>query len=244
MSDAPTLCLNCETPLQGDFCHVCGQKGAVGRLHVKELVQLMSAQLFNTEATVWQTIIGLTRNPGKVCISYIQGQRVRYVQPFRYFVISLAFLLLVSALIRSSPVTSNVGEGEQAARVAAIAIPFLNKYLNWVILAVLPLYALYLRILFWKGMRNFAEIMVFVLFVVGHNFLLGIFFLPLSLIEQGLHNPVKIAFLLLFLSWSIRTFFEAAVLKSLFAAMGYFAILIFGISIILTPLLIPVLRGS
>jgi Protein of unknown function (DUF3667) len=119
------LCANCATPLQGEFCHDCGQS-------VKSVIRPVSGMLedamdiaFHVDERVIHTLPPLYIKPGFLTLEYFAGRRVRYVAPFRlmfvfcllsFFVLHLAIESSVSA-VNLSP--STVGAGAFAdARTA------------------------------------------------------------------------------------------------------------------------------
>jgi catechol 2,3-dioxygenase-like lactoylglutathione lyase family enzyme len=124
-----------------------------------------------------RTLLGLTRNPGKVAREYVDGRRAEYVQPFRYCLTSVALLMLVYALVgrnanyfilETDPTLSPAMVNFQAKTIA-----FVVRHLNVVFFAALPVQALILKGLFHRSRFNYAEIMSFTLFVAGHGFLFG-----------------------------------------------------------------------
>ena len=97
-SKSYTHCLNCQTELQGDYCHVCGQHATNARPTVKEffLEYLNIAFIWDTQflKTIWQIL----RRPGHVTKEYISGKFVSYTHPlklnmFLLFVFITIFLL-------------------------------------------------------------------------------------------------------------------------------------------------------
>ena len=100
---APIVCLNCDHPFTGSFCPACGQTGATGRLRVREIAGDAISQVFNLDAKVPRTLIGLTTAPGRVCREYVRGRRVGYVPPFRYCLILLTLTVLANLAIGFDP---------------------------------------------------------------------------------------------------------------------------------------------
>lgn len=91
------VCLNCGTPLIGEFCHVCGQNG-----HVHKTLGAIGHDLlhgvFHFEGKVWRTVPMLVTRPGELTRRYIDGERVRFVSPLAVF---LFFVFLMFATIHS-----------------------------------------------------------------------------------------------------------------------------------------------
>ena len=86
-------CANCGTPLQGAFCHACGQKG---HLHDKlwHLVHELVEGVAHFDGRLWRTLPLLAFRPGRLSQAWIEGKRVRYVAPLHVFLFAV-FLLFV-----------------------------------------------------------------------------------------------------------------------------------------------------
>ena len=64
-------CLNCNTELQGEYCHVCGQKAINKTLTVKEFVLEYLNIAFIWDSKFTKTIWQLLRRPGHVTKEYV-----------------------------------------------------------------------------------------------------------------------------------------------------------------------------
>ena len=93
-------CANCGTPMQGEFCHACGQS-------IHSVLKPMHGMLEDTldivlhvDGRVVHTIPPLLHRPGFLTLEYFAGRRVRYVAPFRlmFVLCLLAFFLCHLAL--------------------------------------------------------------------------------------------------------------------------------------------------
>ena len=76
-------CLNCQTELHGNYCHVCGQHATNAKPTVKEFIieYLNIAFIWDTQffKTIWQII----RKPGHVTKEYVSGKFVSYTHPLK-----------------------------------------------------------------------------------------------------------------------------------------------------------------
>jgi len=91
-------CLNCQQPLFGNenFCSYCGQKNTVKKLSFNNFISNLFSGFFSYDSRFWTTFIPLLTKPGKVSKDYIEGKRVRFVNPFQlYLNISIIFFLLL-----------------------------------------------------------------------------------------------------------------------------------------------------
>ena len=87
-------CLNCETPLQGDFCHACGQAAHVHRTLISIGHDVLHG-VFHFEGKIYRTIPMLFWKPGSLTRRYIAGERVRFVSPLALFLFSV-FLMVAT----------------------------------------------------------------------------------------------------------------------------------------------------
>ncbi|CAN5243878.1 hypothetical protein BH09PSE1_BH09PSE1_21650 [soil metagenome] len=111
-----TPCANCETPLQGTYCHVCGQLAEDFHRSSWHLLVEAIESLLHLDGRLVQTLPNLVRRPGKLTRDYLDGKRAWQVQPFRMFLVILLVVLFVSHL------ASKAGEkhGETASTAHAV----------------------------------------------------------------------------------------------------------------------------
>jgi hypothetical protein len=88
-------CLNCGTPLQGQYCAHCGQRARGRLISLWELLRDAVGDLFELDSRLWRTITPLMFHPGKLTHEYLVGRRARFMPPFRtYLVLSIVFFLV------------------------------------------------------------------------------------------------------------------------------------------------------
>ncbi|MCI0516973.1 MAG: DUF4286 family protein [Woeseiaceae bacterium] len=88
-------CLNCKTPLSGQYCANCGQRARSRLISLWELVRDAFGDLFELDSRLWRTMIPLFARPGLLTRDYLEGRRVRFMPPFRtYLVLSIIFFLI------------------------------------------------------------------------------------------------------------------------------------------------------
>ncbi|MEO1028376.1 MAG: DUF3667 domain-containing protein [Pseudomonadota bacterium] len=110
-----TICENCRTTLQGDFCHECGQRGVELRRPVIGLVQDILIETLALDGRLLRTTRGMLFNPGKVAKEYVEGQRAKYTPPFRMFLfLSLVCFFAIFTTIQMQTSTQAVGNTTEA----------------------------------------------------------------------------------------------------------------------------------
>lgn len=92
----PTVCLNCRSPLLGDFCYECGQPRKGWIRHIHGIVGDFLDSVLNFDSRTLRTLGPLLLRPGYLSLEYFAGRRVRYVTPLRLYVfLSVVAFLLV-----------------------------------------------------------------------------------------------------------------------------------------------------
>lgn len=114
--DAP--CANCGTPVSGNYCGHCGQKGHLHKsvLHLGE--ELIHGLLhFDTKG--WRTLPLLVARPGELTRRYIDGQRTRFVSPLALFLFMMFFMFFIFSLTMGTssggPATAAEGKNGKAS---------------------------------------------------------------------------------------------------------------------------------
>lgn len=89
-------CPNCDAPLTGRFCNVCGQLNTSFHRPVIFLIGDIIADTFDLDGRLFRTIPTLMLTPGRLTRSYLDGRRARYMPPFRLFLVSSLIFFLLS----------------------------------------------------------------------------------------------------------------------------------------------------
>ena len=112
-------CKNCGTTTNGNFCHQCGQATHLHVPSAREFLHEFMAHYVAIEGKLWRSLKLLLFKPGLLSREYIEGRRVRYVEPLRLY---LSFSIIFFAAMKLSGVEIlNVGGRTDAP--AAISAP-------------------------------------------------------------------------------------------------------------------------
>lgn len=82
-------CNNCQAPLTGPFCHICGQRDDDLRRPIWTFFRELLDALFDTDSKIIKTIITLVFMPGGLSRAFMEGKRARFLPPFRLYVVLL-----------------------------------------------------------------------------------------------------------------------------------------------------------
>jgi hypothetical protein len=91
-------CENCLTPLQGDFCHLCGQNAHSPLRHAGHALEEFFESFWHLDGRIFRTLRELL-SPGRLANAYLDGRRVRYVAPLRLFVILSVLTFFVAQYV-------------------------------------------------------------------------------------------------------------------------------------------------
>jgi hypothetical protein len=129
-------CANCATPLNGEFCHACGQRAHVHRslMHLGE--ELLHGVLhFDTKGL--RTLPMLAIRPGRLTRMYIDGQRTRYVSPLALFLFMVISMFFVASLTNSGVIgavasvkaklDADIAKGRDEVAAAAAALDLAHR---------------------------------------------------------------------------------------------------------------------
>jgi uncharacterized protein DUF3667 len=76
-------CANCSTPLEGEYCHQCGQSVHSVLRPVHGLFEEFFETFLHIDGRILHTLPPLLLKPGFLTQEYFSGRRVRYIAPFR-----------------------------------------------------------------------------------------------------------------------------------------------------------------
>jgi hypothetical protein len=84
LTEAGTLhCANCATPMEGEFCHRCGQSVHSVLKPVHHMLEDGMDMFLHVDGRILHTLPPLLAKPGFLTLEYFSGRRQRYVAPFR-----------------------------------------------------------------------------------------------------------------------------------------------------------------
>lgn len=148
MIENMTRCKNCGSRLTGPFCSECGQKNVDLERPLRTLVREIVEETFDLDGRAWRTVKALFRHPGLLTREFLAGKRRIYTSPLRlYLFISVAFFILM-AWVASQGVLLEQGQASEAD--AAGQARFMSDDLPRLMFVLLPVFALLLKILFFR----------------------------------------------------------------------------------------------
>lgn len=114
-------CKNCGTPLEGWYCHSCGQNADTHHRSILHLIWEAIEGMFHLDGRLANTLPLLFFKPGKLAKDYMEGRIVRHVPPFRTFLVAL--LLFIFAAEHAIHGIRHQMELKEEKEAAALATP-------------------------------------------------------------------------------------------------------------------------
>ncbi len=115
------LCRNCQAPLIGPFCHVCGQDADPHKRSILHLGYEAIEGLFEMDGRLWRTLPALFFKPGGLAKDYMEGRMARHVPPFRAFLVALVVFIFAAQNATHRATLAN--QQQKAHETAQLATP-------------------------------------------------------------------------------------------------------------------------
>lgn len=116
------VCANCGAALSGEYCATCGQRHEPHLHTVAHFAGEAFESISHADSRLWRTLWYLLSRPGFLTREFFAGRRVRYLPPFRlYLVISVVFFLVVGLpegamyQVDGEPTTGRIEQMKDAA---------------------------------------------------------------------------------------------------------------------------------
>ena len=142
------VCSNCQSSLDGEYCSTCGQRNLDLEKPIWSLVGAAISETFEVDGRAASTVRTLFRHPGMLTSEFLAGRRVAYSPPLRlYLAFSIAFFLLIAWFASSGLLRE---PGSDLNFDAAVQARFLSDDLPTLMFLLLPIFAMLMKIAYWK----------------------------------------------------------------------------------------------
>jgi hypothetical protein len=113
-----TECLNCHHPLDisDRYCPNCSQLNTTKRLAFNDFFNEFFAGIFAYDSRVYRTLGVMLFKPGKISKDYIEGKRVRYANPYRFYLSASIIFFLAWSFTHDFDDTFEVGNNSDLPR--------------------------------------------------------------------------------------------------------------------------------
>jgi hypothetical protein len=121
--DQEHTCRNCNTTFIGRFCPHCSQSIKEFEQPIGFMVVDFVGNMFAFDTRFWKTFKAVMYKPGHMANSFVQGHRVRYMPPFRFYIfISFIFFLLLNLNVSNNIKSEGNSDGKNKYTVVKDSI--------------------------------------------------------------------------------------------------------------------------
>lgn len=102
-------CLNCGTEVIENFCSHCGQENLEPNISFWHLVTHFFNDITHFDGKFFATLKKLIRKPGFLSLSFVEGKRMRYLDPVRMYIFtSFLFFLIFFSFSKPDDFSENI----------------------------------------------------------------------------------------------------------------------------------------
>jgi Protein of unknown function (DUF3667) len=148
---AGRACLDCGVVLLAGqkYCPRCGQRTDLARLTLRDIGREVVHAVVHTDRSAYALLRALCARPGYVAREYVRGRRRRHFGPFATLVVLIGISTLLTEFIGFQSITSD-------APLNGL-LNFLQRHVNLIVFAQLPLLSLACLGLFRADRFTYAE---------------------------------------------------------------------------------------
>lgn len=248
-------CKNCNHQLSDthSFCNNCGAKVITERITLDQLFTELFSNAFGWDNKFIGTLKGLILDPAAVFKSYLNGTRKKYVNPFAFFAIGVAIIILVfnifsddyikltTELTKTQTVNvekitpkTNTNNNEKPVTIdfnqkqiqENIRIQKQTlKYFNIYSFILLPMYT-FIGFLVYRKPYNYGEHLIVNAYIQGITFLLTILFFILSITISSHLYYIGMIFMIFYYSYAYTKLYKHSFKKSILKLLKFLGLII------------------
>lgn len=184
------------------------------------------ANLFSIDSPPFRTIKELTIRPGSMIREFISGKRKKYYKPVQYFILMLAFHLLVRTILGFNPVVNqykimgqNLPPNEIIQNSPELkASMSMSNNINLLLFVFIFILGLFARLLFRKSGYTYIENVTFSFYTVAQYMFFATFIIPLTFIAPHFYY-LGYPIILGYLTFALVSFHKSKVLGGTFKGL-------------------------
>jgi len=183
-------CINCKEVHHFDFCPNCGQPYEKKKISFGVLYEDFKERVLGLDGKFLRTIVASLKDAGQLSMTYINGNRRRYVGPVGFFFICLTIYFIVMTSTGNSfdelfqneeLINQYEGDSDPTQKeIFKLIGALMNEYFKIISLFSVLITGLFLWLFNLKKGLNYLEFLVFAFYYNGFVFLMSLyqFFIP------------------------------------------------------------------
>ena len=137
-SEAADTCLNCDEPLNGRFCHACGQDA-----DRDDSFRVWSGEIFEAvtdlDSRILRTVVRAIPRPGMVARQFVAGKRESHVHPLRLFIVASAIVIPIMVVTGWFDKVITSDRFSEQSELLSVVFPVLNLFSPFIAALILKL---------------------------------------------------------------------------------------------------------
>jgi len=171
-------CRNCETELNGNYCHACGQSANIRQINLLFVLHQLRDGIFQVDRGFFYTAKELFLRPALTLDNYLTGKRIRYFKPVSYVMILGTVFALLNHWLQLDDISDTKLVTDSIKTAYADAQEWINTRYTLFSFLLIPFFALSFYLFFRKEKYNFFEHLVINTYLIGQQFLIHIILIP------------------------------------------------------------------
>jgi hypothetical protein len=211
--NASVICKNCNNEVAGNFCGSCGQSAKTDRIDMHVVLHDLQHGLLHFDKGIFYTTKQLLTKPGHTIREYLDGKRVRHLQPFSFVIVLATFYgLLYHYLVFKQPNSWLPGPNDDITSASAKIVTWITEHFAFNILIFILTTTVVSYVIFKKQKYNLAEHFTLNTFSLGLFTVVSLFLFPIAYVFDGAatlqYGIIQQAILLVIMCWSSAQFFK------------------------------------
>jgi len=216
------LCLNCNHPIQLNYCEFCGQRAATHRFSFNQhFFHDFVHGVFHLDKGLLFTLKELFIRPGHTVREYIAGKRTSHFNFFSFYLLALTSITFLRHL--SGVQIDNLFHTHVSQEIITLNKELIGRFGKFMAVFSIPIFTVINYFLFRKSNQNLAEHLVINLYKSGATFCIMAIFHVLGLVFPH-HTDLKHFYVFISLA---QFFYEFIFCYQYFSVFGYSKISLF-----------------
>lgn len=171
------VCRNFGSPEIRIYCSACGQRTIFYRFNLKDSIRWLFAKVFDMEQGFFHTTLQVFKRPEKVIGDYLSGATRPYSHPFRFVFIWSTIGIVVGYWMGTFELLAEqMGTREDQSEVQQEINAFVQKYMNLIIVGMIPFLAMWYKLFYRRHKLNLTEHIIINCFGMGAASAIGVLF--------------------------------------------------------------------
>lgn len=168
-------CKNCNEIITKNFCINCGQK-KYKRIDKKYVWDEIQYTFLHTNKGLLYSVKNILKNPGKTAAEFIEGNRVNHYKPIllTFVVSSIATFISYKILGLKEMMSAYNAQNNANTKVMSDIMNVVSSYNSFIMILLVPFFALTTKIAFRKWGHNYYEHIVINAYILTFYTLISI----------------------------------------------------------------------